>query len=160
MITIEASDPVPYVASQPDPKTFVVEMRDVVAVGGPHQFKADPRIPIAARARRERARLRRRRRSRASASTLSQPMRPRVRSSRNVIYVEADRLDTDVPPRASVSGLGPSTAIRRSSVRRAGRHGGDAARHRPDWCRPTVRGVEGRPARLVMNLANVTSAVP
>src|SRR6185503_14903789 len=33
IISIEASDPVPYVASQPDPRTFVVEMRDVVAVG-------------------------------------------------------------------------------------------------------------------------------
>ena len=33
IITIEASDPVPYVASQPDPNTFVVELRDVVALG-------------------------------------------------------------------------------------------------------------------------------
>ncbi len=30
VISIEASDPVPYVASQPDPNTFVVEMRDAV----------------------------------------------------------------------------------------------------------------------------------
>ena len=31
LLTIEASDPVPYVASQPDARTTVVEMRDVVA---------------------------------------------------------------------------------------------------------------------------------
>ncbi|HWV93261.1 MAG TPA: hypothetical protein VNZ24_03050, partial [Vicinamibacterales bacterium] len=29
VIAIEASTPVPYVTSQPDPKTFVVELRDV-----------------------------------------------------------------------------------------------------------------------------------
>src|SRR5918912_56353 len=47
VISIEASDPVPYVASQPDPKTFVVEMRDVLAVGFADNFKVDPRRPIA-----------------------------------------------------------------------------------------------------------------
>jgi hypothetical protein len=35
VIAIEASAPVPYVASQPDPKTFVVELRDVVTSGIP-----------------------------------------------------------------------------------------------------------------------------
>src|SRR6266566_9473846 len=46
VISIEASDPVPYVASQPDPRTFVVEMRDVVALGFADNFKLDPRVPI------------------------------------------------------------------------------------------------------------------
>src|SRR6185436_19384010 len=32
-ITIEASEPVPYVASQPDARTFVVELRDVDMAG-------------------------------------------------------------------------------------------------------------------------------
>jgi hypothetical protein len=48
VISIEASDPVPYVASQPDPRTFVVEMRDVVAAGFADNFKVDPRVPVAA----------------------------------------------------------------------------------------------------------------
>ncbi|HYS27643.1 MAG TPA: hypothetical protein VEP46_18670, partial [Vicinamibacterales bacterium] len=39
VISIEASDPVPYVASQPDPRTFVFEMRDVLAVGFADNFK-------------------------------------------------------------------------------------------------------------------------
>jgi hypothetical protein len=39
---------VPYVASQPDPRTFVVEMRDVVAAGFADNFKVDPRVPVAA----------------------------------------------------------------------------------------------------------------
>ncbi len=47
VIAIEASTPVPYVASQPDPKTFVVELRDVVALGFQNEFAADPRHPFA-----------------------------------------------------------------------------------------------------------------
>ena len=91
VIAIEASTPVPYVASQPDPKTFVVELRDVVALGFQNEFAADPRHPFAAVQVEN-----------AAASdgtivarvrfTLDQPMRPRVRSTRNVIYVEAERL--------------------------------------------------------------------
>src|SRR5262245_26225118 len=48
VIAIEASAPVPYVASQPDPKTFVVELRDVVTFGFEDGFTADPRHPISA----------------------------------------------------------------------------------------------------------------
>ena len=33
VVTIEASDPVPYVTSQPDPRSLVLELRDVVATG-------------------------------------------------------------------------------------------------------------------------------
>src|SRR5690348_745231 len=46
VISIEASDPVAYVASQPDPRTFLVEMRDVVAAGYADNFAVDPRVPI------------------------------------------------------------------------------------------------------------------
>src|SRR5262245_23573859 len=45
-VAIEASDPVPYVASQPDPHTFVLELRDVRTVGLVDRFAADPRSPI------------------------------------------------------------------------------------------------------------------
>ena len=102
MITIEASDPVPYVASQPDPRTFVVELRDVVALGFADDFSADPRHPVAAvqvesaqavdGASVARVRM-----------TLTQPMRPRVRSARNVIYVEADRARSRRRPRPARS---------------------------------------------------------
>src|SRR5215510_3056097 len=84
VIAIEATTPVPYIASQPDPKTFVVELRDVVAVGFQNEFSADPRNPIAALQVEHAA---------ATDGTivarirmlLDQPMRPRVRSSKNVI---------------------------------------------------------------------------
>src|SRR5688572_19833906 len=48
VIAIEATAPVPYVASQPDPRTFVVELRDVVVQGFADDVNADPRHPIAA----------------------------------------------------------------------------------------------------------------
>ena len=48
VIAIEASDPVAYVASQPDARTFVVELREVVALGFADNFTADPRHPVAA----------------------------------------------------------------------------------------------------------------
>src|SRR5688572_30459549 len=48
VIAIEASDPVPYVVSQPDPRTFVVELREVVALGFADNFSVDPRHPVAA----------------------------------------------------------------------------------------------------------------
>src|SRR5262245_7709484 len=48
VITIESSDPVPYVASQPDPRTFIIELRDVVTVGFDDAFKADPRNMVSA----------------------------------------------------------------------------------------------------------------
>lgn len=48
IVTIEATAPVPYVATQPDPRTFVVELREVVALGFADKFKADPRHPVSA----------------------------------------------------------------------------------------------------------------
>src|ERR1044071_5758609 len=47
VVSIEASDPVPYVASQPDARTFIIELRDVAAAGVADQFVPDPRNPIA-----------------------------------------------------------------------------------------------------------------
>jgi type IV pilus secretin PilQ/predicted competence protein len=107
VISIEASDPVPYVASQPDPRTFVVELRDVVALGFADNFSADPRNPVSAvqveggvavdGVAMTRIRM-----------TLTQPMRPRVRSSRNMIFVEADRFDRTPATAGIVSAAGPA----------------------------------------------------
>jgi type IV pilus assembly protein PilQ len=108
VIAIEATTPVPYIASQPDPKTFVVELRDVVAVGFQNDFAADPRNPVAAVQVEHGAandgtivaRVR---------MTLDQPMRPRVRSSRNVIYVEAERVVV-APAVAATPTVAPTVA--------------------------------------------------
>jgi type IV pilus assembly protein PilQ len=98
VISIEATDPVPYVASQPDAHTFVVELRDIEARGFADHFKADPRQPFAAVQVESAhaadgvhvARIR---------ITMSEPQRPKVRSARNIIYVEANR--ADVAPAAA-----------------------------------------------------------
>src|SRR5688572_12636379 len=111
VITIEASAPVPYVASQPDSRTYVVELRDVSTRGFADAFKADPRHPVGAVQVESAhaadgvtiARIR---------MTLAQPVRPRVRSARNVIFVEADRLDRTPNGNPVVSPAGPATAIR------------------------------------------------
>jgi len=158
VLAIEASDPVPYVASQPDSKTFVIELRDVVAAAVSHPVQADPRNPFAAvvvenavaadGARVTRVQL-----------TLSQPARPRVRSARNVIFVEADRLDTDAPAVSPVAALGPSTTIQDVLVQ--ARDGATAVTIRgtgPLVPASVVQPKDG-PRRLVVSLANVSSAV-
>jgi type IV pilus assembly protein PilQ len=105
VISIEASDPVAYVASQPNPRQFVVELRDVVAIGFADNFKTDPRHPFTAvdvetsyaadGARVARVRM-----------SLNEPIRPRVRSSRNVIFVEAERA-ADAPKLATTPAATP-----------------------------------------------------
>jgi type IV pilus assembly protein PilQ len=158
VVAIESSDPVPYVASQPDPKTFVIELRDVVAAPVTHPVQADPRNPFAGVAVENAVAADGARIARVQL-TLSAAVRPRVRSSRNVIFVEADRLDTDAPSAGTVAGIGPTTTIKEILVQP--RDGATAV---------TLRGTgpivpadvfvpKDGPRRLVMNLANVSSAV-
>jgi len=156
VITIEASDPVPYVATQPDPHSFVVEMRDIVATGFADGFKADPRNPISAvqveSAHAEDgvniARVR---------MSLTQPMRPRVRSSRNVIYVEAD-LDTDVPDAGSRVN-GPSTIIRDLNVGHRGTSTTVTLLGSGPLQAMSVAPAKDNPRRLVLSFSNVTTAL-
>jgi type IV pilus assembly protein PilQ len=112
VIAIEASTSVPYVASQPDPKTFVVELRDVVALGFQNEFAADPRHPIAA-VQVENAAANDGTIVARVRFTLDQPMRPRVRSTRNVIYVEAERVAGApiVPAAAPAATQAPAAAV-------------------------------------------------
>ena len=110
VIAIEASTSVPYVASQPDPKTFVVELRDVVALGFQNEFAADPRHPIAA-VQVENAAANDGTIVARVRFTLDQPMRPRVRSTRNVIYVEAERVaGAPIVPTAAAPAATPAPA--------------------------------------------------
>jgi type IV pilus assembly protein PilQ len=158
VLAIEASDPVPYVASQPDPKTFIIELRDVVAAPVTHPVQADPRNPFSAVAVENAVAADGSRIARVQL-TLAQPVRPRVRSSRNVIFVEADRLDTDAPSAGTIAAVGPSITIQDVLVQ--AREGATAV---------TIRGTgplvptdvfqpKDGPRRVVVNLANVSSAV-
>ncbi len=92
LLTIEASAPVPYVASQLDARTTLVELRNTVASGFADKVTIDPRHPVDAVSVESGtgvdgvsvARVR---------VTFRQPIRPRIRSSRNTILIEADRVD-------------------------------------------------------------------
>ena len=159
VISIEASDPVPYIASQPDPRLFVIELRDIVSLGFADNFEPDPRHPFIAvqvetghdtdGASVARVRIQ-----------LAQPMRLRVRSSRNIIYVEADRLDRAVSSAETIIAAGPSSAIH--DVRVA-RRGTATAVTLHATGRLTASGVEESkegPPRLTIDLPNATSALP
>jgi len=195
VIAIEATTPVPYIASQPDPKTFVVELRDVVAVGFQNDFSADPRNPIAALQVEHAA---------ATDGTivarvrmmLDQPMRPRVRSSKNVIYVEAERVavaptpvaapaaspaptaspapaaaaavapptsvvtPVSAPVEPAVSLRGPSPAIRDVRVQKRGNATAVSLLGTSRLIATSINEPKDGPRRVVVNLPNVTSAVP
>jgi type IV pilus assembly protein PilQ len=160
VITIEASAPVPYVASQPDPRTYIVELREVATRGFSDRFKADPRHPVGAVQVESAhaadgvtiARIR---------MTLNQPVRPRVRSNRNTITVETDRLDRE--PNGNhpvVSPAGPASAIR--DIRHTRRGNATAVTFLGSG-RLSAMNVEvpkDAPKQLVLDMANVTSALP
>jgi len=160
VIAIEATTPVPYVASQPEPNTFVVELRDAVAVNVQNEFAADPRHPVAAvqienaqgadGAVVARVRL-----------TLEHAQRPRVRSARNVIYVETDRADTHpTAGSAAISLAGPAAAIRDVRVQRRGNATAVTLLGTSRLIATSIQEPKVGPKRVVINLPNVTSAVP
>jgi type IV pilus secretin PilQ/predicted competence protein len=157
IISIEASDPVPYVASQPDPHTFVIEMRDVVAAGFADNFTVDPRVPVAG-VRVENGRAFDGSSVARVSLDLVPPIRPRVRSSRNVIFIEADRLDRAAP--GVISGVGPSSVIRDLQVERRGASTAITLQATGRLVTTNVEESKEGPARLYVDLANVTSALP
>jgi type IV pilus assembly protein PilQ len=159
VITIEASEPVPYVASQPDARTYVVELRDVIADKFADSFKADPRHPIGAVQVESAhavdgvsiARIR---------MTLAQPVRPRVRSTRNVIFVEADRLDRAPSGNPVVSPAGPASAIRQIRTTVRGTATAVSLLGAGRLTATSVQMPKDAPHRLLIDLPNVTSALP
>jgi type IV pilus assembly protein PilQ len=159
VVTIEASDPVPYVASQPDPRVLVLELRDVKAAGFTDLFTPDPRNPVAAvqvesahavdGADIARVRL-----------TLSQPMRPRVRSSRNVITVEADRPENGVTAQSGmISMAGPAAAIRDVQITKRGSATAISLLGTGRLVATNVQEETKGTRRLVIDLPNVTSSM-
>lgn len=156
VVTIEASDPVPYVATQPDPRSFIVELRDIVTTGFADGFTVDPRSPIAdmhvettrADDGSNVARVR---------FSLTQPMRPRVRSSRNVIYVEAEQPENGVDPATRVNG--PSSIIRDLNVSRRGSSTVVALLGSGPITPLSVATAKDNARRLVLSFANVSTAL-
>jgi type IV pilus assembly protein PilQ len=159
VISIEASDPVAYIASQPDPRLFVVELRDVDSVGFADDFTPDPRHPFVAvdveaghaadGARVARVRIQ-----------LAQPMRPRVRSARNIIYVEADRLDRAVRSPGTIIDAGASSAIHDVRVARRGTATAVTLYATGPLTASSVVASTDGPPRLMIDVPNATSAMP
>jgi type IV pilus assembly protein PilQ len=157
VLAIEASTPVPYVASQPDARTFVVELRDVNTAGFEDGFTADPRHPIVA------VKVENTQAFDGSAVarvrlTLNQPIRPRVRSARNVIYVEADRLDA-APSVANINLAGPASAIRDVRVARRGPVTALTLLGTSRLLATSIEEPKEGTPRLVLDMPNVTSAM-
>jgi type IV pilus assembly protein PilQ len=95
-LLIEATDPVAYVATRPDPLTVVVDVRNVTADGVTNAVVADPKSPIAgvdveaadpAIAPGSRVRV-----------ALVEPVGYRVRSDRNTIVIDFDKPSTKTSP--------------------------------------------------------------
>ena len=165
LLAIEASDPVPYIASQPDARTTVVELRDVIAKDVVGEVKVDQRHPIGAVQVENAvgpdggavARVR---------ITFRQPVRPRIRSSKNVIFVEADRAasSTSLAPGGTASGPGLENSLFTPTIRdiRLVQRGTATALMLRGTAPLVASGIqeprEG-PRRLVLNLPNTTSAV-
>jgi type IV pilus assembly protein PilQ len=159
MIAIEASDPVAYVASQPDSRTLLLELRDVRTAGFVDDFTPDSRNPIAA-VRVDSARSADGADVARVRLTLSQPMRPRVRSARNVIYVEADRPERGVTADSGMIALaGPAAAIRDVRVTRRGSATAVTLLGTDRLVASAVQEETTGSRRIVIDLPNVTSAV-
>ena len=159
VISIEASAPVAYIASQPDPRLFIIELRDVDSLGFVDDFTPDPRHPFVAveveagqaadGVSVARVRIQ-----------LAQPMRPRVRSARNIIYVEADRLDRAVRSEDTVIASGASSTIHDVRVARRGTATAVTLYATgPLAASSVVASTDGSP-RLMIDVPNVTSALP
>ena len=165
VLTIEASDPVPYVASQLDARTTVVELRDVTAAAVAGDVKVDEQHPIDAVKVEDGigpdggavARVR---------ITFRQPARPRIRSSKNIIFVEADRVEPSaglgtntaaVAPRLDNSPFMPT--IRDVRVVQRGTATAIMLRGTAPLVASSIQEPKDGPRRLVLNLPNATSAV-
>ena len=169
ILSIEASAPVAYIASQPDARTTIVEMRDVAA-GAIGDVAVDQRHPIDAvrvesvvsPAGESVARV---------LITFRQPARPRIRSSRNVIFVEADRIDPSTGlgagPSTGLGAVGPkldlqtfSPAIRDLRVTQRGTATAITLLGTAPLVASGIQEPKDAPRRVVLNLPHATSAIP
>ena len=101
-LVIEASEPVPYVTTRPDPLTVVLDLRNVASEGVTNAVVPDSKSPITG-VQIESAESLGAPTSRVRIS-LAQPVAHHVRSDRNMIVVDFDRAS----PKAALSVLRPA----------------------------------------------------
>ena len=161
ILSIEASAPVAYIASQPDARTTIVEMRDVAA-GAIGDVAVDQRHPIDA-VRVESVVSPTGESVARVLITFRQPARPRIRSSRNVIFVEADRIDSSTGLGAMVPKLDLQTfspAIRDLRVTQRGTATAITLLGTAPLVASGIQEPKDAPRRVVLNLPHATSAIP
>ena len=105
-ITIEASDPVPYVMSQPDPFTVAVDLRNTRVDGAANNISG--RVGLVAGASLERATMSDGVPSARIRLRLTDAVSYNVRSARNIIVVEVGKL---TPASAPVPGSSAAAAV-------------------------------------------------
>ena len=127
-VLIEASEPVAYATTRPDPLTVVVDLRNVSAAGVANRVSGSPVFPIAAVTTEDArgadgapvARVR---------VLLAAPAQHQVRSDRNVIHVEVVP-DDDSPGAVRLVGASPAPKAAARTVAR--RHAGRLLQREPD----------------------------
>jgi len=158
-VTLEASEPVAYTASQPDARTFVVELRGVDASGVAERFAADPRHPVTA-VTVERARAQDGASLTRVRLALAEHAQPRARSYRNLILVETARRPAEVSGRARISTAAPASVIRDIRASRRGTATVLTMYATGPLQATTVAQPMDGPARLELDLPNASSSLP
>jgi type IV pilus assembly protein PilQ len=159
-VMIEATEPVAYVTSQPDPLTVVVDLRNVSAgflaapVGPVPPVTAveveDATAPDGAPLARVVVRM-------------DRPASHKVRSSRNVIYVDVDRSTAGSATAAPVTSAGaPAKTVRRAatsirSVRALPNGSGIALRGDGELSASSIEEAHDLPARVLLDFENVSA---
>jgi hypothetical protein len=119
-LVIEATEPVAYTTSRPDPLTLLLDFRNVAATDVANSVAADVKSPIA------RVSVEATETLGASASrvriALSQPVAHHVRSERNTVVIDFDRPSLKsapyvLPPASRQSALGSSQPLRQRRIR-------------------------------------------
>jgi type IV pilus assembly protein PilQ len=111
-LVLEASEPVAYTASRPDPFSLVLELRNVTSAGYANGFRSEKNSPIQSVSVEE---------TRASdgapvtriSLAFTEPLTPKVRSQRNLIFVEADAAELSDEPAALTDAAPPVDEERR-----------------------------------------------
>jgi type IV pilus secretin PilQ/predicted competence protein len=151
-VLIESSEPVAYVTSQPDPLTVIVDLRNVKAGVMPPGLGPLPPISdvgveqAVAGDGAEVARVR---------LTLAYPTKHRVRSSRNTIYVEVDRLVVPHEVKNHTEGSHSTTATTLRSVRAI--DNGIALEGDGRLVASTIEAAQAAPPRLLLDFPGMSA---
>ena len=155
-VLIEATEPVAYSTTRPDPLTILVNLRRVTAAGAVNHVAGGAQGVVSAVTVQEGTEPDGAPVARVTL-TLAQPARHTVRSARNVIEVEIDQ-QAAAPPQAKP--VAPATLLRSISAITTGGAVQVTLAGDGRLTSTTIELTKAAPHRLVLDLAGVKSAVP